>query len=102
MSQLTLRQIKNAVKKMDDTVTPDDEAYQAAVIMLAALQVGANIRRVAQFTGYPIREVARIGQCLRKNGIWVGSKTKCEWFEKDGGIAFWMDVSVALGYMERV
>jgi hypothetical protein len=102
MSSLTLRQIKNVVHKMDDTITPDDEAYQAAVIMLAALQVGANIRRVARFTGYPIREVARIGYCLRANGIWSGSKTKCDWFEKDGGLAFWLDVSVALGYMERV
>jgi len=98
---LTLRQIKNAVHRLDPAIKPVDEAYSVAVIMLAALQVGANIRRVARFTGYLIREVAEIGRRLRTNGVWCGPKTQCEWFEKDGGIAFWMDANVGLGYMER-
>lgn len=101
MNKLTLRQIKNAIHKLDPAIEPDDNAYQAAVIMLAALQVGANIRQIARFTGYLIHEVAEIGRRLRANGVWCGSKTRCEWFEKDGGLAFWMDANVALGYMER-
>ena len=96
----TLRQIENIVHKMDPDVSSDDDAYQVAIIILAALQVGANIRRIAHFTGYLIREVAEIGRRLRANGVWRGPKTRCEWFNGDC-IAFWMDVNVGLGYMER-
>ncbi len=102
MKTVTLRQIKNQIRRVDPTMDPTDDGYDVAIIMLAALVVGSNIRRVARFTGLTYRKVTTIGRRLRENGIWRGGRTVCEWGDKEnGGWSFLLEVNVGLGYMER-
>ena len=99
---VTLAQIKREVRKMDRNVERDSEPFRAAVCLLAAIQVGASTKAIARFTRYPEPMVEKFSRNLRQSGVWKDDKTICEWFEPNGGgIAFWMDVAVAQGFMER-
>lgn len=96
------RQIERAIHKMDRNLKPSDSAYQVAMILLVGLYVGPNIRKVTRFTDLPWRFVAEVGRRLRANGVWQGRKIVADWFDKKaGGCAFWLDVNVGLGYMQR-
>jgi len=99
--QLTLKNFEEEVMKLDPKTGPDDPVFSTAVFMLAALQVGANADRVAKFCGYRRDYVRERARRLREAKVWVGGKTNCEWFEENGGIAFWCDVLVAEGLLDR-
>lgn len=102
MPTLTLKQIKREVKRLDSALKETDPSFDTAVILLAALQVGANDKKVSDFTGIPLGEVTKRGKRLRKNGIWKRGVTYADWANKEsGGVAFWMDVCVADGLMSR-
>jgi hypothetical protein len=102
MSEVTLEQLRTAASEQG---VPGSEPYDAALVLLAGLVVGANQERIHAFTGVDKRRIQQFGHRLRKNGIWQGSKTVggADWFEdEDGGMAFALDVSVAIGFVERV
>lgn len=99
---MTLTGVKKEVSKLDKNMNPRSLEYKAAVIMLSALEVGADEKKVASFTKYPAATVKAVSKNLRKNKIWVKNKTHADWFdEKHGGIAFFADVAVAVGYLKR-
>ena len=99
---MTLNEIKAEVKKMDPQLDRRTKAFKAAVCLLSALQVGADSEAVSKFTGYPRKLVDAFTERLISGGVWREGKTCCEWFEEDnGGIAFWLDVCVAQGLMDR-
>lgn len=96
--------IKREIRRMDPQLKDEnDETFKAAVVLMSATQTSGNsIRALQKFTGYTRPFVARIVAGAQKNGIFRGDgKIACEWFDKDGGIAFWMDVCCVLGLMER-
>jgi len=95
--------VRRTIRKMDPTLSPNDDAYKVAAILLSGLHVGPNIQEIARFTALPRLFVAKVGRCLRANGIWCGVKIAgSEWFDKEtGGCAFWLDVNVGLGYLKR-
>ena len=79
-----------------------EPGFDAGLVLLGSAVVGPNVKRISSWAGIPRDIVALYGKRLRDNGIWVGSKIHAEWFdEKTGGIAFFCDVNVALGHMER-
>lgn len=98
---LTKKDIEKEVQKLDPNLKKTEEAFKVASILLSALQVGADSKLVSKFLNLPIEEVKKYEKNLRKSGIWKGKKTACEWFEKEGGVSFWCDVNVALGFLER-
>jgi len=99
----TLDDLKKEVKRLDPKTSDENEpAFKTALILLSALVVGANQKNIAKFTKIPQKFIAERAKRLRANGIWRGSKTNCDWFEKSGGIAFWCDVLVAEGLIRRV
>lgn len=101
-THMSLRSIKSIVEKMEPTIKPTDSAFQTTVILLAALQVGQNVRELSKFTGYPETFIRERAVRLKQNGIWKAGKTYADWLnEEDGGIAFWCDVNVAEGLMTR-
>ena len=79
----------------------DDKYYLPAEVLLASAVWGPNADRIAGLIQQPRSKVRPIGKVIRKKGIWKGDKVYCEWFEKDGGVAFMMDVNVAAGFMEK-
>jgi hypothetical protein len=99
--RLTLKRIKEEVRKVTGCQDEDSEEFKAGVCMLAALQVGANADAVSKFTGYPRSLTREFGHRLRDNGVWKRGTTNADWFGKDGGIEFCCDVNVALGRMQR-
>ncbi len=100
---VTIDTIRKEVARLDPKLDVESDGYKAAVVLLSSLQVGPNIKRTAKFAQYPRAKVARFSRNLRKSGVWRGGKLYVEWFEeKNGGIAFWMDVCVAEGLMARI
>jgi hypothetical protein len=101
MDKINKEWIIKEVHKLDPELKKTDEAFKIATIMLSALQEGANSKKIAKFLEIPEADIKKYEKNLRDNKIWIGNKTSSNWFEKSGGIAFWMDVAVAHGYMKR-
>jgi hypothetical protein len=87
---------------------PDEQeeigAFQAAVVLLAACEVGAHAGRVARYTGLDPAWLAVVGKRLRKSEVLIGDKTRCAWVDKEDDdifypLAFGADVLVALGFV---
>ena len=99
---MKLEEIKGEVKRLDPKLKVTDEAFFVATVLLAALQVGAERKKVAEFLGVTEKRIAKYAKNLEKSGVWKDGKTSCEWFDKEcSGVAFWLDVAVAEGLVER-
>jgi hypothetical protein len=98
-SELILKQIKRELKRLDPHLEVASEGWNAALVLLASLAIGPHVRRIAKLTRLPRKCVMDIGRRLRANGVWVGSKLQVDW--PTNIMSFWLDVNVALGYLER-
>jgi len=97
-----LKDFEKEVQRLDPKTAPEEPAFKTGVLLLSALQVGPNVDRLAKFTGYSKTFIRERAKRCRENGIFIGSKVACEWFDKEcGGVAFWMDVLVAEGLMAK-
>lgn len=102
MKKFDKKFIEAEVQKLDPNLNKSDETFKIACILLSGLEIGADPVAIAKFLDLSIKYVKKYEKNLRKNKIWQGKKTACEWFDKDGGVAFWCDVLVAQGLVERV
>lgn len=100
--KITLACLKKEVNRLDPKLSSKDETFKTALVLLAGLKVTADAKKIADFTKLPLAFVKAKEKNLRRNKVWVGTKTNCEWFQENGGIAFWMDVLVADGMANRV
>lgn len=98
-----LEKIRSAVKASDSNVNESDDSFKTAVILMASAYLGPCIRLMMRLTGYPRIFIVRRYNRFLENGIWdvKNRKVHGDWFGKDGGTAFWMDVMVGEGLMER-
>ena len=98
-----MKNVREVVRKLDPNLSEKDKAFSAAMVLVGASQVGTNADKIAARTKLPRTTVRQYVKRLRKQGVFVGSKISCEWFDKKtGSVAFWMDVCVAEGLMKRV
>lgn len=87
---------------MDPNLDPKSEDFKMAATLLASAVVGPNVGRLKAFTRYPLGLLKKVSTRMRENGIFVKGKLHVEWLEKEtGGIAFWLDVACAKGYIAR-
>jgi hypothetical protein len=95
---------RTIVKSMDPKLSETDSAFAAAMVLIAATQVGTKADSIAKRTGLKREVVRAYNRRLREQGIFTkGGKIACDWFDKEtGGVSFWCDVSVAEGLMSRV
>lgn len=100
--ELSLETIKRELKKMDKELDLDSEAGQAAIMLLSALQFGPKIKNIANFMGVKMKDIRKFYENARLNGIFTSNKVRANWFDKDGGVEFWMDVNCCLGLMKRI
>lgn len=99
---MTLKEIKQAVKDLDPAISSRSEAFKVATITLAFTQRGIGTKRTAAFTGYPLRLVQEVKARYVANGLIRGRKFfHGGWFDKNGGISFWLDISVGMGLLKR-
>lgn len=96
------RFIEREVIKLTE-MSSEDEGYDLAVVMLSSIHQGPSVKRIAKFLDWKRSRVSVCGVQLRETGIWHGRKVAgADWPEEGGGIAFNLDVAVAMGYLERV
>jgi len=88
--------------QLDPNLEPSDPGFLAACVLLSSAVIGPNADRIAKFLGEPRKPVREIGRRLRLQKVWDHARVSCDWFDKDTGIyAFWLDVCVAQGWMDR-
>ena len=95
-----LDEIETVVATLDPELDRADDAFKVAVVLLAALVVGADAMKVAELTGYEPEFVQALAARLETSGVWADGTTHCDWFGEDGGVEFWLHVAVAQGYLE--
>lgn len=104
MKYVTVKQCKEEIIRMDPNCNQNDDAFKAAVILLYGSLSGKHHSKTLQAkTGYPMEFVMMVAGNLRKNEVWLaGGKTAANWGdEENGGVEFWLHVSIALGFIEK-
>jgi hypothetical protein len=99
-----LEKLKAAIHASDPNITEDAEAFQAALVLLAAADMDStSVAPLTAATGVPYALVRKFVRNLKLNGVFRGGKIHHSGWddEQHGGIAFWMDVCVAEGLMIR-
>ena len=98
IKKLVIKEIHNLDKKLPET----DKSFETAKILLSSVFLGTNVKRISKVMEIPIKQVKMREDNLRKNNVWIGEKVAgSEWFEKNGGVAFWLDTLVADGLVKR-
>jgi hypothetical protein len=101
---MTVEQFEAEVARMDKNLKRSDPAFKSAVLLLASTQVGARVKALQDFTAYPRAFIEARAHNLLKSNVWTkdGCVRHSGWFDKrDGGVAFWLDVAVAEGFIAR-
>lgn len=103
MSDTTLAEVEQALAEMDPNLDKSDETYKVALAMLSAAVVGPSDTAICEFTGVSPEWWLPYADNLRKNGVFTAEgRVAANWMDPEtGGIAFWIDVNVAQGLMER-
>ena len=104
MKRVTRKQLIDEVHRLDPKLSAGDDAFKCAVILFTAVLVtGPSIKKVTRFSKYPEVLVRRFANNLRSNGMWGHRYIHIsEWDDKKAGaIAFWLDVSIGLGFIRR-
>lgn len=95
-------EIFDAVRALEPALEPSDRRFQVAIVCLAGAVVPHLVYDVRRFTGYRLEFVGPVVRRLRDQGIWRDGTVPAAWFGEGGGLAFWLDVAVAEGLLDRV
>lgn len=94
--------LERAVRELDPDLKSDSEEYEASLVLLASAFVGTSRKKLVGLTGVHHTKVAKFSRNLREGGVWQGRKVLANWGDPaEGGIAFGLDMCVALGWMKR-
>ena len=66
----TLEHIDEYMRGIDEEW--ESEIYKSGVVFLSAFHVGTDEQKIAEFTGYSLKEVHKRGEHLRASHIWNG------------------------------
>jgi len=98
---MTKRTIYKTVKKLDENLNPKEEGFKVACLLLKGMET-QNVITLSKFFNYQLSWVKKIAERLKENGVWKQGRTYGDWFDEEtGGISFWADVSVGLGFLKR-
>lgn len=99
---ITVVDLGREVVRMDPSIDLRSDSYKAALCLLASVHVGPDPEKISGFTGVHPDLVGSFAERLTASGVWHKGRVYCEWFDKvNGGVAFWLDVCVAQGLIER-
>lgn len=102
---MTLNQIKNIIKSLDPPIKEYEEGFKCAIVLLSCTEKPPRIKDIVEFTNIERPLVAKYMRNFKANKFFTstGKINHSGWFDKDtGGIAFYCDVNVGLGYLRRV
>ncbi len=80
----TKEEIFAMVKSIDPNLHGNDNAFKVAAILLEGTET-QNVYDLSEFFNYRLDFVKQVAYRLQDNKIWKYGKTRCDWFEKDGG-----------------
>ena len=97
----TKERLEKYVKKLikDNVISREDS--EIALILLASTQVGVDVIEISKYLNISLGKVKKVEKKAIANKIWSQGKINCNWFEKDGVIAFGLDIAVIKGLIER-
>jgi len=98
----TLRTLKRLTKEMKDS--KDKPTTQCMLILISALEVGANVERLVEHTGYPREFIDAISLRMRNAGLWFGEWVDdIGWWDPKGELTseFYAQTQVACGRLLR-
>ena len=99
MKKITAEFVKSEARRITGQKSIDAQA------LLASAFVGPNVSEIMKFLGLSERSrtnLTRMAALLERNGIWLkNGKIAADWFGKDGGLAFNIDLCVARGLLQR-
>lgn len=100
---LTKREVAQIERALDEPCGKEEsQARDAGRVLLVSAIVGGSAKKVADALGWPLDRADQFTERLTASGVWVGGKVAADWFDpEDGGIAFALDVNVALGFLQR-
>jgi hypothetical protein len=93
----------SVVRRLDANLALTSHDAYCAAMLICSSKCGAKMRQILTRTKVPKLAAKKIERRLRDNGVWRGEKVfHSGWDDKEtGGIAFWMDVCVGTGMMNR-
>lgn len=101
---MKLSEIYKTVHDLDKALGEDEDTFKTAALLIALLQMPPDASALSRFLKLPIGFVEERLKRLRAQGVLDANGTVlADWFDEEhGGVAFWMDVAVAEGLLERV
>ncbi len=101
----TVHELILQVQRMDKSLRDKDKTpeRQAAVILLGAAlgTFKQNVEDIIAKSGFNRDHVRAVVKNAKINGIWKKGKTFADWQDENGTIAFWCDVAVCMGWLQR-
>ena len=97
---ITVAFLRREVAKVTG-IKSDDADFSLALVMLAGAVVGPSMLPIVKLTQLPTAIVKKHVGTLRGKGIFTKNKIRADWFGKNGGIAFNLDLAVAKGWLDR-
>jgi hypothetical protein len=99
-----LETIRDEIVQMKLGLEPGTEMFDAAVLLFAAVFVGTDIHRLAEFTGLKEKWIVERVARLQRAGIWTTKGLSAVWLDESSGgqaadDAFLLDICVAQGYV---
>lgn len=102
-SKPTLEELKRLIEKTQDL--EHRQISECMVILLSALEVGADADRLTQRTGCQREFIEAISRRMRQAGLWIGEMVDDqEWWDQDDNLrvfALFTHALVALGQLTR-
>ena len=99
----SLRELKRVVEEMRNP--KDKEINECMIIVIVALEVGANVNRLVERTGYKRDFIRSISLRMRKAALWVGELVDDrEWWDRRSQplLGIFTHALVAQGTLNRV
>lgn len=99
---LPIEALRQQVESLNPELQSESSTFQAAVLLLAASEIGQNVERLARYTGLQRDFVAKCARRLCDNGAWRDGQVVYTWAEAgEDTTALWKDVQVAEGKLCR-
>lgn len=101
--KMNLSEIYKTVHELDEALGEEESAFKTAALLITLLQMPPDAQALSRFLKLPLNFVEERLDRLKTQGVLDADGKICtDWFdEESGGVAFWMDVAVAEGILER-
>lgn len=100
-----LRETRATIREADPKLSPDDETFKIAVVLLGAAtgKCEHSVQSIVRFARVDADLAQRICDRAARSGLWRGGKTYANWTDAEtGDIEFWLNVMEIQGIVARV